>query len=122
MTRQKKDPDKVIRYLVKAAEGEFIIEIPASWKITFGFVNPAKSGDSYGRGEGHCLRVYEGEKLRAVYADVRGFRDLSIPLARKVQKETGSTQWTQDSSGNFERSTKVEVESELVLEAGEAPF
>ena len=123
MTRQKKAPDEAIRYLVKGGDGEFIIEIPASWKITFGYVNPAKSSDAYARNEGHCLRVYEGEKLRAVYADVRGFRDLSIPLARKVMKETGSTQWTKDSAGNFEHSTKVEVESDLMLERGEdVPF
>lgn len=122
MTRQKDEPDKTIRYLVKASDGEFIIEVPSSWKITFGYVNPGKSSDAYTRGEGHCLRVYEGEKLRAVYGNVYGFRDLSIPLARKVQKETGSAQWTQDSAGNFEHTTKVEVESELVLEAGEVPF
>lgn len=122
-TRQRKTPDEKIKYLVTGQGGEFVIELPADWKITFGYVNPAGSKDAYGRGEGHCLRVYEGEKLRAVYADVRGLRDLSIPLARKVQKETGSASWTMDSEGNFEEHKKVDVESTLILEAGgDIPF
>lgn len=119
MTRQRKAPDEKVKYLVSGNKGEFVIEIPASWKVTFGYVNPAKSSDGYARNEGHCMRVYEGEKLRAVYGDVYGLRDLSIPLARKVTKETGSASWTMDSQGNFEEHKKVERESSLMLEAGD---
>jgi hypothetical protein len=50
------------------------------------------------------------KELRAVFCDVRGVRDLSLPLARKVERETGSSEWTMDSSGSFERSEKREVE------------
>lgn len=111
-TRQRKTPDEKVKYLVQRGKGgsNFVIEIPASWKVTFGYVNPSRSGDAYNRGEGHCLRVYEGEKLRAVYGDVVGFRDLSIPMAQEVRKETGSSQWTMDSEGNFESNKKVEVQ------------
>jgi hypothetical protein len=55
--------------------------------------------------------VWEGEKLRAVFCDVRGFRDLGIPLAMKIERETGSATWEQDSSGNFERTEKRAIEA-----------
>jgi hypothetical protein len=115
--RQRDTPDEQIKYLVSQAGGkEFVLEVAASWKVTFGFVNPSKSSDGYSRGDGHCLRVWEGEKLRAVFGNVTGFRDMSIPLARKVETQTGSAQWTMDSTGNFDRTEKVEVEQEFLPE------
>lgn len=108
MSVRQKDPDATIKYLVNAQGGEFVIEIPASWKVTFGAVNPG-AGPT-GRHELHCMRVYEGEKVRGVFCDVRGFRDLSIPLARKVQSETRAASWTQDSSGNFKGITERQIE------------
>lgn len=103
-----------IKYLILQQGGEFVIELPAEYKLTFGAVNPG-GGAVSGR-DLHCLRVYDGPNtktshLRAVYCDVRGFRDLSIPLARKVQKETGSSSWTMDSEGGFEATRKRELES-----------
>jgi hypothetical protein len=111
------DPDAIIKLLVLQDRGEFVLEISASWKVTFGAVNPG--GQMSGR-DLHCLRVYEGEKLRAVFCDVRGFRDLAIPLARKVTKETGSAEWTMDSAGNFDRHEKRAIES--TVEPEEIPF
>lgn len=116
----KKEEERKVKYLVLQGNEEIIIEVPSDWKLTFGYVNPGKSSDGYSRGEGHCLRVWEGTKLRAVYGNVRGFRDMDIPLARKVKRETGSATWTMDSEGNFEESKKVEVESKLVLEQADA--
>lgn len=116
--------DNKTKYLVSDDRGEFVIELPADWKITFGFVNPAiPSGDYRGGRSGHCLRVYEGKALRAVLGNVTAVRDLSIPFARKVEKQTGSAQWTSDSLGNFEANHKVNVDHDLVLEAGDdMPF
>jgi hypothetical protein len=112
---------EVKKYLVSDDRGEFVIEIPAEgWKITFGYVNPAVRDDvgMAGRGRGHCLRIYEGkDKLRAVFGNVTGIRDLAIPLARKIEKQTGSSKWTQDSMGNFDGAQSVKVEFEL--EAGD---
>ena len=102
--------DDVKKYLVLQQGGEFVIELPATYKVTFGAVNP--SGGAHSPRELHCLRVWETkEKLRAVFCDVRGFRDLSIPLARKVSKETGSTSWTMDSAGGFDRAENRQIES-----------
>jgi len=99
-----------VRYLVNGHEGDFIIALPAHWKLTFGYVNPANPERGYGGQSAHCLRVYEGEKLRAVYSGIRGFRDMSIPTARKFQTETGSANWTRDDDGNFESHKRLERE------------
>lgn len=120
-TTRKKTDDK-IKYLVKASPEDFILELPASWRLTFGAVNPG-AGNGMGRHDLHCLRVYDGQKLRGVYTDVRGFRDLSVPLARKVSSETGAATWNMDSAGNFEESRKVQRDERLVIEAHEdIPF
>lgn len=100
-----------IKYLVTTQRGEFVIELPPSFKVTFGAVNP---GAPVSGRDLHCLRVWETkDKLRAVFCDVRGIRDLSIPLARKVERETGSASWTMDSEGGFERSERREIECTL---------
>jgi hypothetical protein len=107
--RQKETPDELISYYVSTGRGEdFVLQIKASWKVTFGAVNPG--APPHGR-DLHCLRVWEGEKLRAVFCDVRGVRDLSIPLMRKVASETRESTWHQDSEGNFEQSSKRQIET-----------
>lgn len=111
------------RYLVTDARGQFIIEVPSFWQVTFGAVNP---GGAMGGRDLHCLRVWEGagtsKRLRAVFCDVRGIRDLALPLARKVERESGSATWTADSAGNFDRQTRREVEAGFVEEGTDAPF
>lgn len=100
------------KYLVNQAGGDFVIELPADYKLTFSSVNPGAQMSSR---DLNCLRVYDGRNtktahLRAVYCDVRGFRDLGIPMARKVQKETGSASWTMDSEGGFDKQEHRELE------------
>lgn len=118
--------DKTRRLLIQMGRGEdCIIELPEGWKVTFGAVNPG--APPHGR-DLHCLRVWDGPNaktagLRAVITDVRGFRDLGIPLARKVSKETGAATWTADSEGNFEATRKREIEAEWTdPRAEEIPF
>jgi hypothetical protein len=108
------DPAPKVSYYVSAQGGDYVIEVDPTWKLTFGAVNPGSSQGG-GRYDLHCLRVWETkDKLRAVFCDVKAFRDLSIPLARKVTKETGSAAWTQDSDGSFERSESRQVQTTLV--------
>lgn len=112
--------EEKVKYLLLGGKGDFVIEVPESWRLTFGAVNPG--GPTHGR-DMHCVRVWAGQKLRAVYCDVRGFRDLSIPLARKVDKEVGEAKWTMDSAGNFDGSRRVTVEDGgFQLEAGAPEF
>lgn len=112
--------DDVTKYLVSDDKGDFVIEVPKTgWKITFGYVNPAMRDDmGGGPRRGHCLRVYEGKDLRAVFGNVTGIRDLAIPLARRVERQVGESRWSMDSAGNFEGSKSVKVDT-LVLGDGE---
>jgi hypothetical protein len=125
VSNRQADPEAKVTLLVQRDRGgDFTMEVPAAWKITFGAVNPG--APPHGR-DLHCLRVWEGEKLRAVFCDVRGFRDLGIPLAIKVTKETGSAEWVHDSAGNFERTEKRMIETRLedtdeAPEPGDIPF
>jgi hypothetical protein len=109
-----------IEYLVTTASGEFVIEVPPDWQVTFGAVNPGANPQGMHGRDLHCLRVWDGsgrnKALRAVFCDVRGIRDLSIPLARKIQKETGSAEWTMDSDGSFERSARRKIEERIERE------
>lgn len=115
-----KKPEEKVKYLLLGAKGDFVIEVPESWRLTFGAVNPG--GPTHGR-DMHCVRVWAGQRLRAVYCDVRGFRDLSIPLARKIEREVGEASWTSDSMGNFDGARKVTVQDGgFQLDAGEPEF
>jgi hypothetical protein len=92
------DEDEVRTYFVRCQDGDFMLEIPSSYKLTFGAVNPSSQTHSH---DLHCLRIYDGPNaknaaLRAVFCNVSGFRDLSMPLARKTTKETGSAEWSRD--------------------------
>jgi hypothetical protein len=103
------EPEQIKYMVQRAGAPDFVLEVRADWKVTFGAVNPGSQ--NVGRHDLHCMRVWEGEKLRAVFCDVRGFRDLSLPLALKVERETGSATWEQDSTGNFERTEKRAIEA-----------
>lgn len=113
--RQQQADAEDIQYYVRANDGDFVIEIPAHWKVTFGYVSPGNPERGYGGQSAHCLRVYEGEKLRGVWAGVQGIRDLSIKLARKHSKEVGETKWERDDS-RIERSELVERSTEFKAE------
>ena len=109
MAARKKEVE-LKKYIVKCSDGDFIIEVPSTYKLTFSAVNPT-SPQNYR--DGFCLRVWEGEKLRAVFNNVLRFRDMAIPYAKKVSKETGAASWERDSQGNFSRSEEVTVEHQL---------
>ena len=70
-------------YLVSRAKGNDVkITVPASWKVTFGPLNPG-SKNLAGNGA-PALRFYESEnRQRAVITDVLSFRDMSIKVEEK---------------------------------------
>lgn len=108
--RQNQPETVMIKYFVsRKGESDCVIELPAHWKLTLAGVNP-QAGRNYG--DGYALRIYEGEKLRTVLGNVVGFRDMSIPLAVKIEKQAGESRFESDSLGNFEMS-----ESRKTLEA-----
>lgn len=75
-------------------EPDEIVEIPDSWKVTFGPWSPRAGQQQSTRTfpaqnelhnkPGWILRVYETkEKQRAVFTNVESFRDLGVPLFRR---------------------------------------
>lgn len=122
------DPDPpipTVRYYVRCRDGDFILELPADYKVTFAAVNPASQ--MTGR-DLHCMRVYDGpsaqkNNLRAVFNNVSGFRDLSLPVARKVTRETGSASWTRDDDQTlFEEKIQLEAEYRREDATEDIPF
>lgn len=60
------------------------ITIPDYWKVTFGPTIPfeRKAGAHHGS-ETWALRLYNGDKLKAIFTDVINFRDMSIEIREK---------------------------------------
>lgn len=59
------------------------ITVPANWKVTFGPLTP---GERNGSGT-LALRFYESkENQRAIFTDVKSFRDSDIEIQEKVTK------------------------------------
>jgi hypothetical protein len=108
------------RVRVYDRKGDFLIDVPAGAKITFGYFNPSQSGGGVGRGntwdDGNrnvakqtALRIYErGEKGNqlACFIGVNGFRDESIKLVRLSQRVVIETNLNDDGEGNIERQFK----------------
>jgi hypothetical protein len=82
-------------------DGVFRIEIDPTWKVTFSKVNPQAGGY-----ECMALRIYESdEKQRACFTNVTSFRDLSIPIVRRVKK----TKTKAESENNSRKRTASRV-------------
>ena len=81
--------------LIKQEDGsEIQIDIPETWKVTFGPAHIGETVKSSSSGKvSMALRVYESEKMqRAVFTNVLWFRDMSIPVRVKkinVQEKEG---------------------------------
>jgi len=107
-----------MRELLVFGEKTFKITVPDDAKITFGPFSPPTNDRnnwvSTGRAEG-TLRIYQGSKenVVAVFAGVRGFRDLSLQYAEEVAKEEGATIWKSDQHG-YMREDKIQRTNEWV--------
>jgi hypothetical protein len=94
------------RIRVYNRDGDFIIDVPANAKITFGYFNPATPSEGAGqRGYGSpdnvarqtALRIYRTDKDQlACFIGVKGFRDMAIGITRLTQKVTVERRMTQD--------------------------
>lgn len=76
--------EEIRTLLIEKTNGEeFQVDIPVTWKVTFGPAVPFTSKES-GKTIPTALRIYESEKMqRAIFTDVISFRDLSIPMRIK---------------------------------------
>lgn len=70
-------------YILELKDGGFRkVTVPDTWKVTFGPLSPGARGESH-----LALRFYEGKELqRAIFTDVKTFRDASIPISEKVTR------------------------------------
>lgn len=73
------------------------VTVPDTWKVTFGPLVPGSKGIEGMNGRaGICLRFYEDkDKQRAVFTDVKSFRDTSIAIEERVTRTQQET-YTKD--------------------------
>lgn len=108
---------RIVKELLVFGDKTFKITVPDDAKITFGpFSPPGKMGytGSQERAVG-TLRVYQKTKdnIIAVFAGVKGFRDLSLDYEEEVAREEGAIIWKSDKDG-YKREEKVQRASEWV--------
>lgn len=85
--------EAVRTYEIVTKDGKFRIDIPETFKVTFGPVIGAKGYD----GGGMAFRVWESEtRQRALFINVVSFRDLSLPLMREAVRRFGAEEWIAD--------------------------
>lgn len=73
-------PDPVVLHREKQEYHTYKVQIPASWKVTYGNLHggAAKMGTNYDSHYGHVLRIYESnDKQRAVFPGVISFIDVT---------------------------------------------
>lgn len=105
--------EAVRQLLVKTHREEFRLTIPIGWKITFSKVNPQAGGH-----DAHALRIYESDnQQRACFTGVESFRDLAIPLERRIKKTKTKAEAASDGRGKRSAQRDEEVEFEWVAEA-----
>lgn len=121
MAREKKQKEEVVkgRTLLVTEQGgtEFKITIPAGGRVTFGPTVPyAAKAQQFGSSQGWSLRVYESAaatSLIACFSGVAAFRDVDIPHARAIVKESGKTLWKSDETG-YEVTESVQREQSFI--------
>lgn len=100
---------ELTEYEVVQSTGVIRITVPSSWKVTYG---PVAQGGNGRMNSSLALRFYENEtKQRAIFTDVKSFRDTALPLFRKVEVVQGEDQYTYDDRGNRQLVKKAAVQT-----------
>jgi hypothetical protein len=126
------EDERRIRVYMPGGE-DFVIDVPAKAKVTFGYFNPAVAGSSqpndYGRhhnvSKETSLRIYEaGEKGNqlACFIGVTGFRDYRVKKTKLVQKVMVERRYADDGEGNEDWSGKSQRELVVSSEDDSIPF
>jgi len=117
---------------------DFVIDVPAKAKVTFGYFNPSRevgSGGAYERGSNAwanqnvakqtALRIYEhgdkGNQL-ACFIGVTGFRDYRVKKTKLVQKIMVERRYNDDGEGNEDWSGERQRELVVKNEDDGIPF
>lgn len=114
-----------IRTILVFGDKTFRIRVPSYAKLTFGPSSPPPRGRNAGMADwssgdkAGTLRVCgrTTKDVLAVFAGVRGFRDLSLEYSELVAREEGASLWKSDETGytREEKSsqTKTWVDGEV---------
>ena len=93
-------PESTKTYEIEFSDGRVQrLTVPASYKVTFGAIVPSDKAATYSGTGGWGLRFYEGSAAggqRAVFTEVKRFRDLSLPMEVRAVRKFGSEDWWQD--------------------------
>lgn len=119
------------RIMVYKSGGNFVIDVPAGAKVTFGYFNPASAGFQINQGYNErqnvskqtALRIYErGEKGNqlACFIGVDGFRDLVVKRTNLAQKVTVERRFVKEADGSEQWNGAKQIEAAAVEE--EVPF
>jgi len=83
---------RTIDYVIETKDGFFRLSLPDSYRLTLG---PLVVGGKYAP-DMHTLvlHIYEGTKQRAIFHNVRCFRDAAIEIEVGEIKVDGSIVWT----------------------------
>lgn len=93
-------------YILDMADGtQKKVTVPDTWKVTFGPLVPGSKDGNYNSRGGLALRFYETkDQQRAVFMDVKCFRDADIPVMEKVVK-VQEKRVAQDNDGRMKHYT-----------------
>lgn len=102
------DPIPVRTYEVVHDDGGAVrIEIPETWKVTFGPI----VGVGKAMGAGMAFRAWESEtKQRLLITGVNSFRDISIPVTVAAIRPFGWPTWHRESEAWFRPEDMEKVE------------
>lgn len=76
--------------ITKTNGDEVQIDIPESYKVTFGPAFVTTKEEISGKKVPMALRIYESDKMQlAIFTDVVGFRDMAIPIrVKQIKNQT----------------------------------
>src|SRR5437879_8939164 len=107
-----------MRTVLVFGDKTFKLTIPEDAKLTFAPWSPPQRDGRVWEQEARSgtLRIYQGteKNILAVFAGVRGFRDLSLGYAEEIAKEEGATIWKDDQAG-YMRESKVSATKQWVV-------
>ena len=116
-----KAKDGEVIYLIEKVNGDrFYLTVPEDWKLTYGPIwTPPENKRGFGGGSElrYCLRFYDKnkERTRAMFDDVKSFRDNSLPLTKEIITEKGTITYKIDEDSK-EHNERVERSKVLQLE------
>lgn len=109
-----KKTEEMTTFLLETKNGQQRkVEVPSTWRVTFGPTVPFERKGGGGRysDELWALRFYDGKELKAIFTDVRSFRDMSISIQEKMIKVQRQTFNKEGSKGGKAVVAEAKIET-----------